>query len=122
MNKINLEGTEDTPKIILDPANSIYEISGRSLPEDVAQFYKPVLEFLDTMDPSSAVDFHFKLDYFNTASSKLILDILNRLEKMKNKGKSVKVSWFHTEDDEDMQEAGEEFSELVEVPFELKTY
>ena len=122
MTNINLEGTEDTPKIILDSTNNIYEISGRSLPEDCAQFYKPILEWLEALSPSGKVDFVFKLDYFNTASSKLILDILNRLEKIKNKGKDVSVTWYYSEDDEDMQEAGEEFSELVEVPFELKAY
>lgn len=122
MTNINLEGTEDTPKIILDATNNIYEISGRSLPEDCAQFYKPILDWLDGFNPTSKVNFVFKLDYFNTASSKLILDILNRLEKIKNKGKDVTILWCFSEDDEDMQEAGEEFSELVEVPFELKSY
>lgn len=122
MTNINLEGTEDTPKIILDATNNIYEISGRSLPEDCAQFYKPILDWLDAFNPTSKVNFVFKLDYFNTASSKLILDILNRLEKIKNKGKDVTILWCFSEDDEDMQEAGEEFSELVEVPFELKSY
>lgn len=120
MTNINLEGTEDTPKIILDGTNNIFEISGRSLPEDCAQFYKPILDWLDAFTPSSGMNFVFKLDYFNTASSKLILDILNRLEKIKNKGKDVKVLWYYAEDDEDMQEAGEEFSELVEVPFTLE--
>ena len=122
MTNINLEGTEDTPKIILDATNNIFEISGRSLPEDCAQFYKPILEWLDTFSPTEKMNFEFKLDYFNTASSKLILDILNRLEKYKIKGKEVVISWYYTEDDEDMQEAGEEFSELVEIPFELKSY
>lgn len=122
MTNINLEGTEDTPKIILDATNNIYEISGRSLPEDCAQFYKPILDWLDTLELSGKMSFVFKLDYFNTASSKLILDILNRLEKIKNKGKDVIVTWYYSEDDEDMQEAGEEFSELVEVPFDLKSY
>jgi hypothetical protein len=122
MTNINLEGTEDTPKIILDSNNHIFEISGRSLPEDCAQFYKPILDWLDAFSPSESVNFVFKLDYFNTASSKLILDILNRLEKIKNNGNQVTISWYFAEDDEDMQEAGEEFSELVEVPFELKSY
>jgi SiaC family regulatory phosphoprotein len=122
MIKINLEGTEDTPKIILDPENKIYEISGRSLPEDCAQFYKPILDWLDAYNGTGKMDFEIKLDYFNTASSKLILDILNRIEKLKDKGHDVKISWYHQEDDEDMQEAGEEFSELVEVEFEIKAY
>jgi hypothetical protein len=120
MQIINLEGTEDTPKIILDKNNGIFEVSGRSLPEDSAEFYQPVLEWLEEYkaNANSTTDFVFKLEYFNTASSKLILDLLSQLEEIEN----VTVQWYYHEDDEDMQEAGEEFSELVEVPFEFKTY
>lgn len=120
MEIINLEGTEDTPKIILDKTNGIYEISGRSLPEDSAEFYQPVLDWLDQYQetPDSNTEFVFKLEYFNTASSKLILDVLSKLEDIDG----VTIIWYYHEDDEDMQEAGEEFSELVELPFEFKTY
>jgi hypothetical protein len=120
MQILNLEGTEDTPKIILDKTNGIFEISGRSLPEDTAEFYKPVLEWLDTYAgaPKPTTNFTFKLEYFNTASSKLILDILSKLESISG----TTISWYFHEDDEDMEEAGTEFSELVEVPFEFKTY
>jgi len=120
MEIINLEGAEDTPKIILDRTNKIFEISGRSLPEDSAEFYQPVLDWLSEYanDPLSETIFDFKLEYFNTASSKLILDVLTVLEDIEN----AIVHWYFYEDDEDMEEAGEEFSELVDVQFELKPY
>jgi hypothetical protein len=120
MEVINYEGTEDTPKIILDRNNGIFEISGRSLPEDSAEFYQPILDWLEEYGKSPNPDtvFIFKLEYFNTASSKLILDILSKLETITN----TTISWYFHEDDEDMEEAGIEFSELVEVPFEFKTY
>lgn len=120
MEILNLEGTEDTPKIILDKKNGIFEISGRSLPEDSAEFYRPVLEWIEQYgaEANPATEFVFKLEYFNTASSKLILDVLSALEDIK----SMKILWYFHEDDEDMEEAGQEFSELVEIPFEFKTY
>lgn len=120
MEIIKLEGTEDTPKILLDKANGIFEISGRSLPEDTAEFYKPVLDWLErySASPNPETSFVFKLEYFNTASSKLILDILSKLEGIKGSS----ICWYHHEDDEDMEEAGTEFSELVEVEFEFRTY
>lgn len=120
MEILNLEGTEDTPKIILDKKNGIFEISGRSLPEDSAEFYRPVLEWIAQYGGSAnpATEFVFKLEYFNTASSKLILDVLSALEDIKG----MKISWYFHEDDEDMEEAGQEFSELVEIPFEFRTY
>ncbi|WP_250631741.1 DUF1987 domain-containing protein [Rhodoflexus caldus] len=121
MEIINLEGTEDTPKIILDKDKALFEISGRSLPEDAAEFYAPILEWLDKYQaaPNPETNFLFKLEYFNTASSKLILDILSKLDNIAG----TRVTWYYHEDDEDMEEAGEEFSELVEnVPFEFKSY
>lgn len=120
MNILNLEGTEDTPRILFDKSNGIFELSGRSLPEDAAEFYAPVFEWLQqyASSPNAKTDFVFKLEYFNTASSKIILDILSKLEDVSG----TTIHWYFHEDDEDMQEAGEEFSELVEVPFEMKTH
>lgn len=120
MEIIKLEGTEDTPEITLDDKNGIFEISGRSLPEDTAEFYKPVLEWLEEYkkSPQPTTNFVFKLEYFNTASSKLILDILTTLDEIEG----TSVLWYFHEDDEDMEEAGEEFSELVDLPFTFETY
>ena len=120
MEIINLEGTEDTPKIILDKGNGIFEISGRSLPEDSAEFYAPLIDWIEAYSkaPNDGTEFVFKLEYFNTASSKLILDILSKLEDIPG----ITVQWYFHEDDEDMEEAGEEFSELVDIPFEFRTY
>jgi hypothetical protein len=120
MEILKLEGTADTPNIILDKTNRIFEISGRSLPEDSAEFYRPVLEWIGrySKEPNATTDFVFKLEYFNTSSSKLILDVLSALEEIEG----MKIEWCYPEDDEDMEEAGKEFSELVEIPFEYKTH
>ncbi|MDW7690321.1 DUF1987 domain-containing protein [Flammeovirgaceae bacterium SG7u.111] len=120
MELLNLEGTEDTPSVLLDKGNEIFELSGRSLPEDAAEFYQPILDWLSkySLEPNPKTQFVFKLEYFNTASSKLILDVLSQLEEIDG----VDILWYYHEDDEDMEEAGEEFSELVEVDFEFKIY
>jgi len=124
MQVIKIKGTDDTPKVTLDADNGIFEISGRSLPEDVVAFYDPILEWLDeySQSPNSKTVFDFKLEYFNTASSKLILDILLKLEEMCDAGKEILVRWHYPDDDEDMQEAGEEYADIVEVPFEQVSY
>ena len=124
METIKIQGTEDTPKIMLDAENEIFEISGRSLPEDVSAFYEPVLNWLNeySENPKSKTVFNFKLTYFNTASSKLLLDILMKLEEMHEKGQEVLIKWHYPEDDEDMAEAGEEYSDIVDVPFEQVPY
>ena len=124
METIKIQGTEDTPRIILDAGNEILEISGRSLPEDVSSFYEPVLNWLNEYaeKPNKKTIFNFKLTYFNTASSKLLLDILMKLEEMHEKGQDVLIRWHYPEDDEDMAEAGEEYADIVDVPFEQVSY
>lgn len=124
MNTIKIMGTDDTPSVILDAENEIFEISGRSLPEDVTAFYDPIINWLDeySSSPNAKTVFTFKLVYFNTASSKLLLDILMKLEQMHEDGKDVMVRWYYPEDDEDMQEAGEEYADIVDVPFEQVSY
>jgi len=124
MDELRIEHTDDSPEVILKPAEGLLAISGKSLPEDVVDFYQPVLDWLAEYrkNPSESTILQLKLHYFNTASSKLILDILMILEEMAEEGRKVLVKWLSLESDEDMQEAGQEYEEMVEVPFEHLTY
>jgi hypothetical protein len=124
MEVIKIKGTDDTPNVILDADNKIIEFSGRSLPEDVVTFYEPVLAWISeyAKNPNDKTEVIFRLEYFNTASSKILLDILLKFEDIHNNGKEVVVQWYYQEDDEDMQEAGEEYSEIVDIPFEMHSY
>ena len=124
MDVIKIQGTDDTPTVILDVENEVFQLSGRSLPEDVGAFYDPILDWLEDYAESSnaKMTFGFKLEYFNTASSKLLLDILLKLEEMFENGKEIMVKWYYPEDDEDMEEAGEEYADIVDIPFEQIPY
>ena len=124
MDTIKILGTDDTPSVTLDAANDVFEISGRSLPEDVAAFYAPVHSWLGEYagSPNAKTVFSFKLVYFNTASAQLLLDILMTLEEISDAGHEVLVKWYYPDDDEDMEEAGKEYAEIVGIPFEQVPY
>nr|WP_321407371.1 DUF1987 domain-containing protein [uncultured Carboxylicivirga sp.] len=124
MELINIKGTDDTPNVILDKDSAKFEISGRSLPEDVNMFYEPILNWIDEYAeaPCEKTEFNFKLEYFNTASSKIILDILLKFEEIVENGHDVVINWHYHEDEEDMLEAGEEYADIVEIPFEYVAY
>ncbi|TVQ93990.1 MAG: DUF1987 domain-containing protein [Bacteroidetes bacterium] len=124
MEVIKITGTDDTPNVILDAEKGIIEFSGRSLPEDVLSFYGPVLQWIEEyiQSPNQKTEINIKLDYFNTASSKVILDILIYFETIAKQDKEVIVHWFYQEEDEDMEEAGEEYAEIVDVKFEMHVY
>lgn len=124
MEVIKIKGTDDTPNVILDAESNVIEFSGRSLPEDVVTFYAPVLEWIEeyAKSPNPKTEVIFRLEYFNTASSKILLDILLKFEDIHNAGNEIAVQWYFQEDDEDMEEAGEEYSEIVDIPFEMNSY
>ncbi len=124
MEVINIKGTDDTPNVILDKDKKLFEISGRSLPEDVNMFYEPILNWIDKYaeEPNDKTEFIINLEYFNTASSKIILDILLKFEEIAEKGNAVLIKWHYHEEEEDMLEAGEEYADIVEIPFEYVPY
>lgn len=124
MEVINIKGTDDTPNVILDKDSGVFEISGRSLPEDVTMFYQPILDWIDeyAKAPNAKTEVMFKLEYFNTASSKVLLDVLLKYEEINDSGNPVVIKWHYHEDEEDMKEAGEEYEDIVTVPFEYVEY
>jgi hypothetical protein len=99
-------------------------MSGKSLPEDVTDFFDKVVNWLEeyAKNPNDETVFDFKLTYFNTATAKLIFDILNALESISESGKKVLIKWHYSENDEDMKNAGVEYEDLVEVDFEHVPY
>lgn len=119
MKNLFLEETQDTPKVNFNKSERVFEISGRSLPEDSVEFFTPVLDWIGeyALSPDPETIFVFKLEYFNTASSKLLLDLLTALKNIPG----ARVVWYYYEDDEEISDAGREFAEQVDLPFEFKT-
>lgn len=121
MKSIRIEEVGYTPGIVLDAKKGIFEITGKACPEDAIEFYQPILDWLEKYkeEPNPETIFEFKLSYYNTASSKVLLNIMQRLEEIRNTGANVRIKWFYYEDDEELQNAGEDFAEMIKVPFEL---
>lgn len=122
--ELNIDATDETPKVILDPGQNKFEFSGKSLPEDVTIFFNPIIEWIEeySKSPNMPTNVVFKMDYFNTASAKIILDILMEFENIHEEHKCMSIDWYFREDDEDLEEVGDELSELVEIPFNLIEY
>lgn len=124
MDTLRIEQTDDSPMVIFDQENQLFELSGKSLPEDVVDFYQPLLDWLTEyrVKPLAKTVLNLKLTYFNTASSKMIMDILLIFEEMVEAGHEVVIRWHSLRSDEDMQEAGKEYEEMIEAPFEHILY
>lgn len=119
MKNIILDKTEYTPSVIFDKNIGVFEISGKSLPEDSFGFYEPLVDWLNEylMHPNQKTVFKFDLVYFNTASAKMFFEMLNAFDRSFLKGNDIEIVWCFNEEDEYIFEAGEDFADLLKVPF-----
>ncbi|HRW61944.1 MAG TPA: DUF1987 domain-containing protein [Bacteroidales bacterium] len=112
------EKTIDTPYIKLESGH--IEIKGRSMPENVLKFYKPIKEWIENYinKPAEFTKIEFYLPYANSSSIKQINDFLKVLNVKYKQGADMKVFWTFEEGDENAEEIGNDLESLIEIPFE----
>lgn len=118
MEDLKQEGSAKTPHVEFSSSGELL-LKGRSIPENSIEFYKPLIEWIESYSesPNSSTVLNVQLEYFNTSSSKCILDVFKKLESVT--GSEVSVKWYYEEDDEDMLEAGEDYEAIIDLPFEM---
>ncbi len=114
LENIEIEGSHKnffTPSVNFNATTGICELSGESFLEDTAEFYKPLIDWLVeyTTKIKKPIAFIIKLTYFNTSTSRCILDLLNVLKDYEDDGGEVMVNWHYDENDTDMQEDIEDY-------------
>jgi len=117
---MQIKATSYTPSVIFNEETRLFAIEGRSFPENAKDFYIPILEWLKNYSDTNKDEITFRvcLEYFNTASSKFLLEMLNEFVGIQTKTEApVKVEWVYVENDEDMKEAGQEYEQIVSIPF-----
>lgn len=119
----HIESTPDTPEVRFSASDAVFEINGRSLPEDAFSFFKPLIEWAEKFeqnDLKQTLVLRFRLDYFNSASSRYILEFLATLEKRYVDETKAHVEWYVDREDEIMIEKGEEFKALLCLPLDIR--
>jgi hypothetical protein len=119
------EQSAKTPSINFDPGTGTFNLKGKSIPENSVLFYKPLFEWLDNyiQNPAPKTNLNIQLDYFNTSSSKCIVDLFKKLEQIpkNSKGEAI-INWMYDEQDDDMLEAGEDYKSIIKMPFNLVSF
>jgi hypothetical protein len=111
MEKLLFEPTSHLPLIEFDPEGSL-KLEGRSIPEDAGKIYNPLIEFVNQLNVANVI-FDINLDYFNTATSKKLLELLKHLDA-NNQIKTILVNWHFEEGDEDSVETAEIYEECLQ--------
>ncbi|HUX54033.1 MAG TPA: DUF1987 domain-containing protein [Williamwhitmania sp.] len=116
MDNLEVAETITTPAISFNSSTGRLFINGKSIPENVFDFFTPVLSWIDeySSTPNPQTVLELKLEYFNTSSSKRIFDIMKRMEKLAMSDLSkVTIIWYYEEDDEDIYFAGNDYKAIL---------
>jgi hypothetical protein len=124
MDKFDVKQGKHTPKILLDPDQMIFNISGSSLPEDVEAFYQPVINWLDQFienvsSDNKSLDVSVKFNYYNSGSMRYIAEIFKRIRAIHTKGVQTLITWHYEEEDELLKEAGEDLADVTGLNFKF---
>lgn len=127
MQKLYISPTRNTPEINFSPEENLFIIRGTSSPEDVRAMYYPVIEWFKafgikirdnkTSQPDGPLTLKMDLSYFNSSSAKFIYDILVELKDIAASGLPVVIEWHYEYGDSDLRDAGEDISNIAEIPF-----
>jgi hypothetical protein len=121
MKPIILAQTEDTPKVAFDNEKGSFEISGRSMPEDTAKFYLPLLEWLTEYGraPKEVSHFIFHFEFMSTSTTKQMMKLFFAIEQI-SKAQKVDVLWLYDKGDINMRRSGELLQKLVTFKLNYK--
>ena len=116
-----IEKTKKTPRVFFDTDAGILDIKGYSLPSDAKEFYTPLFVVVEEYlkSPQQQTELNFYIEYFNTSSSKVILQLMKTFSVLKDMGKDIVCNWFVDEEDADMIEAGNEYKSIINFTFNV---
>jgi hypothetical protein len=103
----------------MDEQKGYFHIEGRSYPSNAKSFYYPILRRFDKYleNPQQQTKVVFALDYIDSSTTQLLLTLISKLKQAETRGNTVEVDWKFMEDDEDIKDMGQSFSESTHLEF-----
>jgi hypothetical protein len=120
METLIINGSKTTPEMTFEPGGS-FSIRGTSVAENTYQLFSRAFEWMEKyrLNPAPNTTLEVFLTYFNTTTSKSLLNLMYMLRDIKESSNvDIKVKWLYEQDDSDMSEAGADYEEIVKIPFE----
>ncbi len=121
MSELIVQASSNTPKVVFSLKNEIQSVVGLSTPIDSFEFYRPLIQWIEDHRDQlrNETIFRFELNYFNSSSMKALLWLIQAIANGIGQGKEWTIEWVVTEEDEFMEEAGESFQSLIDVPISI---
>lgn len=122
LDNLDIPASETTPGVVFDPQARELRFEGESYPEDVHEFFAPIMDWIDaSISSDSRLTVVLRLWYLNTGSTKALLVILRMLAEKASSGAAIDVIWCHLPDLELMREAGEELLGGCGLPYRIES-
>ena len=119
MKSLLIPETAYTPKIDFN-TNGQLKITGKSLPEDTAVFYEPIIDWMAGCQIPQ-IKFTIRLDYMNSSSAHMISKLLLTAKTNSNLI-NCDVDWYYETEDEDSYDFGKEMEYLTDFKFTFYQY
>ena len=118
MQELHIEPTKNSPEIIMNPEGFI-RIKGRSIHENVAEFFSPVESWINEYieKPAEMTSVDICLEYFNSASAKVFIHLFELIKHVNIKNRNFMFNWYYEDGDDDILERGEYFASVLDVTF-----
>jgi len=122
MDNIFIKGTDRTPEVDFNFTTGVFVIFGRSITENPISFYKELEGYILAYGkrPMQNTMFRVTLEYFNTSTSKCLVELFKLLETIHSEKYKVVVEWYYEKDDEEIMDSGEDYKDIIDIPFEIK--
>lgn len=124
MESLRIAKGDTTPELIFDIDEMLFSMEGECRPENVLTYFEPIMKWLDQFidnvksgATAKSLDFHFKLEYYNSSSAKFIFQIFKRFKIIESNGVDITMYWFYDVLDEDLLECGQEYEKILELKF-----
>lgn len=122
MEDLTIEKTRKTPGVQLTAGSLLFY--GRSIIDNTRHFYSPVYEWICKYmeDPAYSTEVTMKLEYIDASSVKSILNLLEVLKSVNEKGFELKVYWFYAYGDLEMLQLGSILQGRLDIDFEYNEF
>ncbi|MBL7882934.1 MAG: DUF1987 domain-containing protein [Bacteroidia bacterium] len=122
MKRLEIKETNNTPNVLFDTEKNIFVIDGKSFPEDSKEFYRPIIEYFESLKGERLNEVILSINLFYLSSSSIISvkQMLIKLSELVENGVKVKIIWSHDDDDDDIKKTGEDYQKITNLPFEFK--
>lgn len=117
-------GTYFIPNVNFNAQTGVCLLEGESYHENTWEFYNALMNWLNRymQEVRGELQFSFRLTYFNTSSSKCLLDIMRLLKDYQNQGGQVTTYWYYPADDVDNLAEAEDFVADTGLQIEIAPY